>query len=134
MCEIRWQRVGMSKQAQAEWLVSAVLEEAGKFASGVLAPNREAGDRVGSVMVDGQVKLAPGYDEAFKQMGDALYYAKYFADKTYNPFVPYPILAMYFIMLTLILISIFGLINKRLNRHLPQNQRQKIKLRPRLIR
>ena len=29
MCEIRWQRVGMSKQAQAEWLVSAVLEEAG---------------------------------------------------------------------------------------------------------
>ena len=29
MCEIRWQRVEMSKQAQAEWLVSPVLEEAG---------------------------------------------------------------------------------------------------------
>ena len=29
MREIRWQRVEMSKQAQAEWLVSAVLEEAG---------------------------------------------------------------------------------------------------------
>lgn len=53
----------------------SVLEEAGKFASGVLAPNREAGDRVGSVMVDGQVKLAPGYDEAFKQMGEAGWYA-----------------------------------------------------------
>jgi alkylation response protein AidB-like acyl-CoA dehydrogenase len=53
----------------------AVLEEAGKFASGVLAPNREAGDRVGSVMVDGQVKLAPGYNEAFKQMGEAGWFA-----------------------------------------------------------
>ena len=29
MREIRWQRVEMSQQAQAEWLVSAVLEEAG---------------------------------------------------------------------------------------------------------
>ena len=29
MREIRWQRVEMSQQAQAAWLVSAVLEEAG---------------------------------------------------------------------------------------------------------
>ena len=29
MCGIRWQRVEMSEQAQAEWLVSAVLEETG---------------------------------------------------------------------------------------------------------
>ena len=27
--EIRWQRVEMSQHAQAEWLVSAMLEEAG---------------------------------------------------------------------------------------------------------
>ncbi|NVO27089.1 amino acid ABC transporter permease [Donghicola sp. C2-DW-16] len=71
---------------------------------------------------------------AFKQMGDALYYASYFADKTFNPFIPYPILAGYFILLTLIVTGIFGLINKRLNRHLPQNQRQKLRIRPRLIR
>jgi polar amino acid transport system permease protein len=71
---------------------------------------------------------------SWKQKGDALYYASYFADKTFNPFVPYPILAMYFIILTLIVISIFGFINKLLNQHLPQNKRQKIKLRPRLIR
>lgn len=71
---------------------------------------------------------------AFKQKGDALYYANYFADKTFNPFIPYPILAMYFILLTLIVIGVFGLINKRLNRHLPSNQRTRIKLRPRLIR
>jgi polar amino acid transport system permease protein len=30
---------------------------------------------------------------AFGQMGDALYYANYFADKTFNPFIPYPIVA-----------------------------------------
>ena len=57
---------------------------------------------------------------AWQQRGDALYYANYFADKTFNPFVPYPILAGYFILLTLVVISIFGLINRRLNRHLPQ--------------
>lgn len=71
---------------------------------------------------------------AWQQRGDALYYASYFADKTFNPFVPYPILAFYFILLTLIVIGVFGFVNKRLNRHLPQNTRQKIRLRPNLIR
>ncbi len=71
---------------------------------------------------------------ATQQRGDALYYANYFADKTFNPFIPYPILAGYFIILTLIVISIFGLVNNRLNRHLPQNARQKIKVRPQIIR
>ncbi len=71
---------------------------------------------------------------AWQQRGDALYYASYFADKTFNPFVPYPILAGYFILLTLVIIGIFGVINRRLNRHLPQNAVQKIRLRPNLIR
>lgn len=71
---------------------------------------------------------------AWQQRGDALYYASYFADKTFNPFIPYPILAMYFIVLTLIVISIFGAINRRLNRHLPSNVRPKLRLRPNLIR
>ena len=71
---------------------------------------------------------------AWQQRGDALYYASYFADKTFNPFVPYPILAMYFILLTLVIIGLFGLVNARLNRHLPANARQKMRLRPNLIR
>ncbi|MGB0967719.1 MAG: ABC transporter permease [Halocynthiibacter sp.] len=71
---------------------------------------------------------------AWRQQGDALYYASYFADKTFNPFVPYPILAFYFILLTLCVIGLYGAINKRLNRHLPSNSRQKIKYRPKLIR
>lgn len=71
---------------------------------------------------------------AFQQRGDALYYANYFADKTFNPFVPYPIVAFYFILLTGTLIGIFGLVNRRLNRHLPSNTRSKIRLRPQLIR
>jgi len=57
------------------------------------------------------------------QMGDALYYANYFADKTFNPFIPYPIVGFYFICLTLLVTLIYGAINRRLNRHLPQNQR-----------
>jgi polar amino acid transport system permease protein len=71
---------------------------------------------------------------AWQQRGDALYYASYFADKTFNPFVPYPILAFYFIIFTLVIVSVFGLINRRLNRHLPQDQRRRMKLRPNLIR
>lgn len=71
---------------------------------------------------------------AWQQRGDALYYANYFADKTFNPFVPYPILAGYFIFLTLIIITIFGLANRHLNRHLPQEQRPKLRMRPQIIR
>ena len=66
---------------------------------------------------------------AWQQRGDALYYASYFADKTFNPFIPYPILAGFFILLTLAVTGIFGVINTRLNRHLPQEARVKLKLR-----
>lgn len=66
---------------------------------------------------------------AWQQRGDALYYARYFADKTFNPFIPYPILAGYFVLLTLVIIAIFGLVNARLNRHLPQDHHPK---RPRM--
>ena len=71
---------------------------------------------------------------AVQQRGDALYYANYFADKTFDPFVPYPIVGFYFICLTGTVIFGFGLINKWLNRHLPQNMRARIRLRPQLIR
>ena len=68
------------------------------------------------------------------QRGDALYYANYFADKTFNPFIPYPIVGFYFICLTLIVTTFYGAVNRRLNQHLPSNQRAKIRLRPNLIR
>jgi polar amino acid transport system permease protein len=71
---------------------------------------------------------------AWQQRGDALYYASYFADKTFNPFVPYPILAGYFIVLTLLIIGLFGLVNRRLNRHLPQAARSRVRYRPVLLR
>lgn len=71
---------------------------------------------------------------AFGQQGDALYYANYFADKTFNPFIPYPIIACYFILLTLVVTLLFGQVNRRLNRHLPQNMKSRIRLRPQLVR
>jgi polar amino acid transport system permease protein len=71
---------------------------------------------------------------ALQQRGDALYYANYFADKTFNPFVPYPILAGFFILLTLVVIGVFGMVNTRLNRHLPNGSRKKLKIRPQIIR
>lgn len=70
---------------------------------------------------------------AFRQQGDSLYYASYFADKTFNPFVAYPIVAGYFILVTLCLIAIFGVMNARLNRHLP-GAAKKLRYRPNLVR
>ncbi len=69
----------------------------------------------------------------FQQRGDALYYANYFADKTFNPFVPYPIVAGFFILLTLVVIGVFGLVNRRLNRHVPGGPK-KLRIRPQIIR
>ena len=71
---------------------------------------------------------------ARQQQGDALYYASYFADKTFNPFVPYPILAGYFIALTLVVIGLMGAVNRSLNRHLPQALRLRMRLRPAFLR
>ncbi len=71
---------------------------------------------------------------AWKQQGDALYYASYFADKTFNPFVPYPIVAAYFVLGTLMIIALFGALNRRLNRHLPQGRRTRLRFRPQWIR
>ena len=71
---------------------------------------------------------------AWQQRGDAIYYASYFADKTFNPFVPYPIVGLYFIIFTLFIIGVFSVINKRLNKHLLPNKRSKLKIRLNLIR
>lgn len=70
---------------------------------------------------------------AFQQQGDALYYARFFADRTFNPFVAYPIAAAYFIAATLALIWVFGRVNRRLNRHLPGAERR-LRYRPLLLR
>lgn len=71
---------------------------------------------------------------AWRQEGDALYYANYFADKTFNPFVAYPIVAGYFILFTLIIIWAFGRVNRRLNRHIAPQKRSPLKLRLQVVR
>jgi polar amino acid transport system permease protein len=71
---------------------------------------------------------------AWQQSGDSLYYARYFSDQTFNPFVSYPIVAAYFILITLAIIGLFGIVNRRLNRHMPQAQRSRIRFGPKYIR
>jgi acyl-CoA dehydrogenase len=48
-------------------MVAAVLEEAGRFASEVLAPLNQPGDRQGARLVDDKVQLADGFAEAYAQ-------------------------------------------------------------------
>jgi alkylation response protein AidB-like acyl-CoA dehydrogenase len=47
-------------------LVESILDEASKFATGVLDPINNVGDRVGHVCKDGVVTTAPGFKEAYK--------------------------------------------------------------------
>jgi acyl-CoA dehydrogenase len=51
-------------------LVDAVLEEAGKFAAGVLDPLNNAGDRTGARLDNNVVTAAPGFKEAFRQFSE----------------------------------------------------------------
>ncbi|MGY4446499.1 alkylation response protein AidB-like acyl-CoA dehydrogenase [Bradyrhizobium sp. i1.3.1] len=48
-------------------IVSAVLEEAGKFATDVLAPLNQVGDEHGIKLSDGKVTTAPGWPDAYKR-------------------------------------------------------------------
>jgi len=51
-------------------LVDAVLEEAGKFAAGVLDPLNTAGDRNGARFDNNAVTTSPGFREAFRQFSE----------------------------------------------------------------
>ncbi len=48
-------------------LIEAILEEAGKYAAGVLAPLNQTGDQQGAQLVDGKVQAAEGFAEAYQQ-------------------------------------------------------------------
>ncbi len=48
-------------------LVDAVLEEAGKFAAGVLDPLNRGGDQQGAKLADSKVTSSPGFKEAYRQ-------------------------------------------------------------------
>ncbi|AUM00037.1 acyl-CoA dehydrogenase [Zoogloeaceae bacteirum Par-f-2] len=52
-------------------LVDAILDEAGKFAGGVLAPLNKIGDREGTKWQEGQVFTAPGWKEAYTQFAES---------------------------------------------------------------
>lgn len=52
-------------------LIYAVLEEASKFAGGVLAPLNSVGDLIGSKIIGSQVREASGFAEAYQKFVDA---------------------------------------------------------------
>ncbi len=51
-------------------LAEAILEEAGKFAGGVLSPINASGDREGARWKDGEVVTAGGWKQAYRQFVD----------------------------------------------------------------
>src|SRR6201997_2655337 len=51
-------------------ITAAVLEEAGKFATDVLAPLNRVGDELGITLDSGKVTTAPGWPDAYKRWTD----------------------------------------------------------------
>jgi 3-(methylthio)propanoyl-CoA dehydrogenase len=51
-------------------LMGAVLEAAGQFSEGVLAPLNKIGDRKGSLYANGTVTAAPGFADAYRQFAE----------------------------------------------------------------
>jgi acyl-CoA dehydrogenase len=52
-------------------IIAAVLEEAGRFASEVLAPLNRIGDEAGVTLADGKVTTAPGWPDAYRRWTEA---------------------------------------------------------------
>jgi alkylation response protein AidB-like acyl-CoA dehydrogenase len=52
-------------------MTAAILEEAGKFASDVLAPLNREGDKNGIKLNDGKVTTAPGWPDAYRRWSEA---------------------------------------------------------------
>ena len=55
------------EQGVSSDLAEAILDEAGKFASEVLAPLNWEGDQQGARLENGQVISSPGFADAYKQ-------------------------------------------------------------------
>lgn len=51
--------------------IDSVLEEAARFAEGVVAPTNEAGDRIGVRFEDGRVVTPPGFKDAYDRFVEA---------------------------------------------------------------
>jgi 3-(methylsulfanyl)propanoyl-CoA dehydrogenase len=52
-------------------MVDVIVEEAGKFSAGVIAPLNSVGDQQGSQVIDAEVKPAEGFKEAYAQLVEA---------------------------------------------------------------
>src|SRR5437016_7191333 len=54
-----------------EDVVDAVLEEAGKFATDIVAPLNMLGDKHGAVLKDGSITMPPGWRDVYKAWSEA---------------------------------------------------------------
>ena len=64
-----YQKIGQGENASPE-MVSAIIQEAAKFAENVLSPLNKSGDEEGCKLIDGQVITPKGFKEAYFQYVD----------------------------------------------------------------
>ena len=66
-----WRQVQALRPDCDDTTVATMLDAAAGFAETVLAPLNPVGDRVGAQVVDGKVKLPPGFVDGFRQYAEA---------------------------------------------------------------
>src|SRR5690606_35171124 len=66
-----WARIQALRPDCDDAVVATMLDAAAGFAETVLAPLNAVGDRVGARVVDGRVRLPPGFAEGFRQYAEA---------------------------------------------------------------
>src|SRR5437763_15993480 len=69
--------------------VDAILEEAGKFATEVIAPLNAVGDRFGTPFKDGNVTTPPGWKEAYRGWAAAGWNAVSLPEQWSGPALPH---------------------------------------------
>ena len=55
-------------------------------------------------------------------------------EKDYNVFLHFSVAALYFVVISMMIFFVFGLVQKYLSRHIRKDERQKLKLKPNYMR
>ena len=82
---------GFKSEAVDADTAAAVLEEAAKLASGVLAPLNAVGDKNPAKLIDGKVITSPGFKDAYKQYCEGGWNAVPFSPEFGGQGLPYAI-------------------------------------------
>ena len=98
------------------------------------------GGKKPAVVMEKFIELAGGKDAAIvviptaSELSDTGEYYRKLFERDYNVFLHFSVAALYFLVISLAIFFIAGLVSKRLNRHIRPDNRSRIRFKPNYIR